>query len=249
MGFQNDAACSTLILLFTGIDPDSSRDVFISNYYYHAGDDAVAIKSGRDCKGRAFNKPSANIRIENVTVFHTTEPHNCIAIGSENSGGVFNVSVFNVRCLGNVKSGLDIKTGPSRGGPGVHNVRYENIVIGNAKAIGGYHSGSGINIYATYGGKDKSCTDRGPFPAIINNVTFVNITQVAGEQCTTAITLEGSPLQNITQLTLAHVHLRAAEAPGQFNCKHVEGTYSDVDGTTIGVECPGLHPAAEITGS
>ena len=83
-----------------GIDPDSSRDVFIGNYYYHGGDDAIAVKSGIDCKGRAFNTPSANIRVENVTVFHATEPHNCIAIGSEISGGVFNVSVRNVQCLG-----------------------------------------------------------------------------------------------------------------------------------------------------
>ena len=88
------------------------------------------------------------------------------------------MSVRNVRCFGHVKSGLDIKTGPSRGGPGVHGVRFENVLVGNAKAISGYHTGSGISIDAAYGSCDKSCQDRGPFPAIIDNVTFVNITQV-----------------------------------------------------------------------
>ena len=67
--------------------------------------------------------------------------------------------------------------------------------------------------------------------------------QVAGAQCSTAITLAGSPLHNITRLALVHVHLNATAASGQFDCTHVQGTFRDVGGTEIGVQCPGLHPA------
>ena len=146
---------------------------------------------------------------------------------------------------GLVKSGLDIKTGPSRGGTGVHGVRFEDVVVGNAQAISGYHSGSGISISATYKAADKGCEDRGPFPAIIDNVSFVNIVQVAGAQCSTAITLAGSPLHNITRLALVHVHLNATSVAGQFDCKNVQGSFRDVDGTKIGVQCPGLQPVEE----
>lgn len=53
-----------------GIDPDSCSNVVIRNFnVIHCGDDAVAIKSGKDAAGRAFNKPSYNILIEgNTTV-------------------------------------------------------------------------------------------------------------------------------------------------------------------------------------
>jgi len=48
-----------------GIDPDSCSNVVIRNFnVIHCGDDAVAIKSGKDAAGRAFNKPSYNILIE-----------------------------------------------------------------------------------------------------------------------------------------------------------------------------------------
>lgn len=48
-----------------GIDPDSCSNVVIRNFNVnHCGDDAVAIKSGKDSAGRAFGRPSYNILIE-----------------------------------------------------------------------------------------------------------------------------------------------------------------------------------------
>lgn len=48
-----------------GIDPDSCSNVVIRNFnVIHCGDDAVAIKSGKDSAGRAFGMPSFNILIE-----------------------------------------------------------------------------------------------------------------------------------------------------------------------------------------
>ena len=50
-----------------GWDPDSSRNVLIEDSSYAAGDDCVAIKSGWDCFGVDYGRPSVNITIRNVT--------------------------------------------------------------------------------------------------------------------------------------------------------------------------------------
>jgi polygalacturonase len=47
-----------------GIDPDSCTNVRIINFTASCGDDAIAIKSGKDEYGRAFNRPSSNILIQ-----------------------------------------------------------------------------------------------------------------------------------------------------------------------------------------
>ena len=41
-----------------GIDPDSCRNVHISDCHINAGDDCIAIKSGRDRQGRRIGRPS-----------------------------------------------------------------------------------------------------------------------------------------------------------------------------------------------
>lgn len=47
-----------------GIDPDSCSNVIIRNFSAQCGDDAIAIKSGRDIEGRNFNVSSHDILIE-----------------------------------------------------------------------------------------------------------------------------------------------------------------------------------------
>lgn len=77
-----------------GFDPDSSRNVLIEDSYYAGGDDCVAIKSGWDCFGIDYGRPSVNITIRNLTCHGFSAG---IAIGSEMSGGVENILVENVR--------------------------------------------------------------------------------------------------------------------------------------------------------
>lgn len=47
-----------------GIDPDSCSNVLIRNFSATCGDDAIAIKSGKNEPGRLFQHPSYNILIE-----------------------------------------------------------------------------------------------------------------------------------------------------------------------------------------
>ena len=64
-------------------------------------DDNIAIKSGYNEGGRTFGRPSANILVEDC-IFGYGDG---VAIGSETSGGVFNVTVRN-----SVFTGLSLRT-------------------------------------------------------------------------------------------------------------------------------------------
>ena len=130
-----------------GFDPDSSRNVVIENSHYQGGDDCVAIKSGWDCFGVAYNKPCVNITIRNLTCDGRLAG---IAIGSEMSGGVDNVTVEHVR-FKRANGAAHIKTGLTRGGY-VTNVRFTDLV-----AMEGAEFGDGITVDAFYGSRNPSC--------------------------------------------------------------------------------------------
>ena len=109
-----------------GCDPEASRDVHISGCRFNTNDDCIAIKSGRDEDGHRVGVPSANIVVENCKF---AGRWGGIAVGSEMSGGVYNVFARN--CEINpadfpgfypVKYPLYIKTNKLRGGviDGVH---------------------------------------------------------------------------------------------------------------------------------
>ena len=91
-----------------GWDPDSARDVLVERSTYVGGDDCVAIKSGWDCFGVAYGKPSRNITIRDV---NCTGSKAGIAIGSEMSGGVEDVLVQRVNILGKANGIAHVKTG------------------------------------------------------------------------------------------------------------------------------------------
>ncbi|CAL9065472.1 unnamed protein product [Musa banksii] len=72
-----------------GIDPDSSSNVRIEDCYIVSGDDCIAIKSGWDEYGIAFNMSSKHIVIRRLTCISPTSA--VIALGSEMSGGIQDV--------------------------------------------------------------------------------------------------------------------------------------------------------------
>ena len=106
-----------------GIDPDSCSNVIIRNLTATCGDDAIAIKSGKDEYGRAFNRSSHNILIEGGSI----GPSRGIDIGSEMSGDVYNVMVRDVIFRGS-KFAARIKSGRGRGGQ-VYNVTFEDLTF------------------------------------------------------------------------------------------------------------------------
>ena len=111
-----------------GVDPEMSQNVLIENCTFDQGDDAIAIKSGRNPEGWIYKTPAKNVVIRNCTV---KNGHQLVAIGSELSGGIENVFIDHCQVLEGAK--LDhlifIKTNERMGGF-VKNIYASNITSG-----------------------------------------------------------------------------------------------------------------------
>ncbi|MFB6319711.1 glycoside hydrolase family 28 protein [Saccharicrinis sp. FJH54] len=108
-----------------GVDPEMSRNMLIENCTFDQGDDAIAVKSGRNQDAWRLNSPTKNLVIRNCKV---KNGHQLLAVGSELSGGIENV--FMDSC--SVADGASmfhlvfIKTNERRGGF-VKNIHVTNI--------------------------------------------------------------------------------------------------------------------------
>jgi len=112
-----------------GVDPDSSSNVYVSDCLIHCGDDNIAVKSGINWCGRQFNVPSVNITVERCNM----TAGNGLAIGSEMSGGVKNVTFRDITLYAG--SVIYQKTARGRGGY-IEDIYYLNItLIGASSAI------------------------------------------------------------------------------------------------------------------
>lgn len=111
-----------------GVDPEMSQNVLIEDCTFDQGDDAIAIKSGRNPEGWRLKTPSKNIVVRNCTV---KNGHQLLAIGSELSGGIENVLLQNCRVLEGAKLFhlIFIKTNERMGGY-VRHIYAENISSG-----------------------------------------------------------------------------------------------------------------------
>jgi polygalacturonase len=112
-----------------GVDPEMSQNVLIEDCRFDQGDDAIAIKSGRNPEGWRLKTPSKNIVIRNCVV---QNGHQLVALGSELSGGIENVFVSNCQVADGAKLNhlLFIKTNERMGGY-VRNIYASNIKAGN----------------------------------------------------------------------------------------------------------------------
>jgi polygalacturonase len=108
-----------------GIDIDSCARVQIRDCLIGSEDDCIAIKSGRDVEGRRAGIPSKDILIENCRFISGFG----VAIGSEMSGGVENVTVRDC-VFENTFSVASIKPIRPRGGY-VRNITYERCTHKN----------------------------------------------------------------------------------------------------------------------
>lgn len=116
-----------------GIDPEMTQNLLVENCTFDQGDDAIAIKSGRNQDGWRLHTPSKNIVIRNCRI---KEGHQLLAIGSELSGGIENIYVHDCTFPMKEKTKLNnlvfIKTNLRRGGY-VKNIYVENIKAGKVR--------------------------------------------------------------------------------------------------------------------
>ena len=108
-----------------GVDPEMSQNMLIENCVFDQGDDAIAVKSGRNQDAWRLNTPTRNLVIRNCTV---KNGHQLLAIGSELSGGVENVFMDSCTVAdgANMFHLVFIKTNERRGGY-VKNIHVSNI--------------------------------------------------------------------------------------------------------------------------
>jgi hypothetical protein len=107
-----------------GINPDSCRNVRISDCHVDVGDDCITIKSGKEDEGRRQLRPCENITVTNCTLEHG---HGGVVIGSEMSGSIRNVTISNCIFVGTDR-GIRIKARRGRGGV-VEDVRASDLVM------------------------------------------------------------------------------------------------------------------------
>jgi polygalacturonase len=174
-----------------GIDPESCRDVRISDCHINAGDDCITLKSGRDRQGRRIGRAIENVVITNCTMLHG---HGGVVIGSEMSGGARRIAVSNCVFDGTDR-GIRIKSTRGRGGV-VEDVRVSNIVVHDIK-------GEAITLNLFY-------TDAPPEPVSDRTPHFrnIHITGVAGT-ARQAGTLLGLPEAHLEDVTLNDLDLTA----------------------------------------
>ncbi|KAL7569110.1 hypothetical protein ACA910_016943 [Epithemia clementina (nom. ined.)] len=148
-----------------GFDPDSSRNVLIEDSTYTGGDDCVAIKSGYDCFGIAYGKPSVNITVRNLTCHGFSAG---IALGSEMSGGIENVTIENIRFT-KANKPADIKVSKRRGGY-IRNVIFRDITV-----TGTIQRAIHVDMFHYNDSPNPECPKDWEPPALtsISNLTFL----------------------------------------------------------------------------
>lgn len=115
-----------------GWDPDSSENCTIFGCTFATHDDAVAVKSGKNPEGNVINRPTKNVRIFDC------HGKNGISLGSEMSGGIENVFIWDCNIFHSF-TGLRIKTTRKRGGY-VKNVRVRNCALADIRIWTKYYS-------------------------------------------------------------------------------------------------------------
>ncbi|WP_312887364.1 glycoside hydrolase family 28 protein [Clostridium lacusfryxellense] len=147
-----------------GINPESCKNVHISNCHIDVGDDCIAIKSGTE--DTLIRVPCENITISNCTMVHG---HGVVVIGSEMSGDIRNVTISNCVFEGTDR-GIRMKSRRGRGGV-IEDIRINNIVMKDVLCP------FIANLYYYCGpkGKDKYVWDKTPYPITKDTPAFRRI--------------------------------------------------------------------------
>lgn len=117
MVYSDDILTDHCVLRSTGIwngdgwDPDSSTNCTLFATVFATEDDSVAIKSGKNPQGNIIDRPTKHIRVFDCQSLYG----HGICIGSEMSGGVENVKIWDCD-ISESSNGIEIKGTPKRGG-------------------------------------------------------------------------------------------------------------------------------------
>ena len=196
-----------------GINPESCKNIKISNCYIDVGDDCLTLKSGLEKD--IFQKQSSceNVTVTNCTFVHG---HGGIVIGSEMSGGVKNITVTN--CIfQNTDRGVRIKTRRGRGGI-VEDILISNLIMDNVDVgitINGFYAcGANEDDMEIFGEEQKEITNSTPS---IKNIMISNI--IIKNAKGAGVYFFGLPERPVENVKITNIDLRIA--PNQFGVQSV----------------------------
>lgn len=200
-----------------GINPESCRNVHISNCHISVGDDCITIKSGRDLQARKLAAPCENITITNCTML---SGHGGVVIGSEMSGSVRRVTISNCVFEGTDR-GIRLKSTRGRGGV-VEDIRVSNIVMNNIQK-----EAIVFNLkYSKMPQEPKS--ERTP---VFRNIHISGVTVVDVNTPIKIVGLEEAPISDII---LRDIHIKDGKQPNVFeNCKNIKMDNVIVNGEVV----------------
>ena len=200
-----------------GVDPDCAQDVLIERVYISTGDDAIAIKAGKDWFGRSFGRPTRNITVRDSII----GTGHGLSIGSEMSGGVYDVLFQNISADG-LGTGLRIKSQRGRGGL-VANVTYRDVRLANT-------AGQAVQFTMNYA-PGLPPTNATATPRLYN-VTVENVVSTTSKQ---GWFVDGLPESPLAGLTFRNVSILGASEYVQ-QCDFVDTVTSVCEGVTP--SCP-----------
>lgn len=209
-----------------GVDPDSCRNVRISNCYFDVGDDCIVIKSGYNEDGRRVAIPCEDVLVSNCTFAHG---HGGVAIGSEMSGSVRNVTVANCIFDGTDR-GLRVKTALGRGGV-VENFRASNLVMRNI-------ADAAFSITAAYSDSQSGPKTDTAAEETIPKLRHFHWSGVTIDQVKKVADLSGLEVSPLEDFSLRDVQANGAERG--IRCENCQG----VQFSSIEVQ-PATGPAVE----
>lgn len=187
-----------------GINPESSKNVRISNCNIHASDDCITIKSGKNEWGRKYAKPCENITITNCIM---TSGAAGIGIGSEVSGDIRRVTISNCIFDG-TSNGIHIKTNRERGGV-IEDISISNIVMNNIKR----HPAIFINMKYWIESDPQPVTDSTP------RIQNIHIQGVTGTNINKAISIVGLEEMFVKNISICQVNISSNDG---LDCERVE---------------------------
>ena len=201
-----------------GCDPESCTDVWIKNCHFANGDDCIAIKSGRDQDGRAFNVPAKNIIIENCKM---EDGHGGVVIGSEASGGAEDIYGQNLEMNSpSLDRAIRIKSNSCRGGV-MRRFYFRNIEVGQV-----HESVIKINMFY-----DEKSTAGCNFTPTLDSVFIDHINSHKSEY---AINLQGREDKHVTNIRIDSCSFDNVEKQSIIkNVDQIEIANSTVNGKTV----------------
>ena len=193
-----------------GCDPECCDHVVIKNSTLLAGDDNIALKSGRDADGRRINVPTRNVVIWNNQF---EGPWGAISLGSELTGGISNVYAYNNSTIGGgTRYALYVKSNTRRGGfaRNVHVDRFHGSGFHGAAVLATMsYSGQTGNFLPDFSGPFNLAdfvVDTAPIALNLHGLSDDKAGTFNLSNCTfTHIANPASTISNVTKVNYTHV--------------------------------------------